>query len=106
MGLVGPRVTGTQPLWPSTRRQTSPVRAIPAPAAGRRRLAAPDDLWEDGSPGCWAGGGFVDAVTSHTEQLDAGAGTVTPLRGVAPSRGLPVALTSFVGRESELGRAA
>jgi predicted ATPase/DNA-binding CsgD family transcriptional regulator len=35
--------------------------------------------------------------------LDAGAGTVTPLRGVAPSRGLPVALTSFVGRESELG---
>lgn len=45
----------------------------------------------------------MDAATSHTEQLDAGAGTVTPLRGVAPSRGLPVALTSFVGRESELG---
>ena len=66
-------------------------------------MAAPDDLWKDGSPGCWAWGGFVDAATSHTEQLDAGAGTVTPLRGVATSRGLPVALTSFVGRESELG---
>ena len=46
----------------------------------------------------------MDAVTSHTEQLDAEAGTVTPLRGVAPGRGLPIALTSFVGRESELGQ--
>ncbi len=46
----------------------------------------------------------MEAVTSDTEQLDAEAGTVTPLVGVAPSRGLPVALTSFVGRESELGQ--
>ncbi|MGZ6692379.1 MAG: helix-turn-helix transcriptional regulator [Solirubrobacteraceae bacterium] len=46
----------------------------------------------------------MDAVTSHTEPLDAEAGTVTPLRGVAPGRGLPIALTSFVGRESELGQ--
>ena len=46
----------------------------------------------------------MDAGTSHAEQLDAGGGTVTPLRGSGRPRGLPVALTSFVGRESELAQ--
>ena len=101
---MGTRVTGTQPLWPSARRRTSPVRAISAPAAGRDAWRRPMTCGRVGRPAVVAGGGFVDAVTSHTEQLDAGAGTVTPLRGVAPARGLPVALTSFVGRESELGQ--
>jgi predicted ATPase/DNA-binding CsgD family transcriptional regulator len=43
----------------------------------------------------------MDAGVSHVE-LDAGGGTVTPLPGARRPRGLPVALTSFVGRESEL----
>ena len=44
----------------------------------------------------------MDAGTSHAEQLDVGGGTVTPLRAPGRPRGLPVALTSFVGRESEI----
>ena len=46
----------------------------------------------------------MDAGTSHAEQLDVGGGTVTPLRAPGRPRGLPVALTSFVGRESELAQ--
>ena len=46
----------------------------------------------------------MDAGTSHAEQLDAEGGTVMPLRGSGRPRGLPVALTSFVGRERELAQ--
>jgi predicted ATPase/DNA-binding CsgD family transcriptional regulator len=45
----------------------------------------------------------VDAGTSHAEQLEVGAGTVTPLTTAARPHNLPVALSSFVGRERELG---
>ncbi len=51
-----------------------------------------------------AGAGLVDAGTSHTQQSAGGVATITPLRGVAPARGLPVALTSFVGRDTELAQ--
>jgi predicted ATPase/DNA-binding CsgD family transcriptional regulator len=44
----------------------------------------------------------MDAGISHAEQLDAGGATVTLLPGAGRPRALPVALTSFVGREREL----
>jgi predicted ATPase/DNA-binding CsgD family transcriptional regulator len=45
---------------------------------------------------------LVDAGISRAGQLEVGSGTVTPLRGVERRHNLPVALTSFVGREREL----
>jgi predicted ATPase/DNA-binding CsgD family transcriptional regulator len=43
------------------------------------------------------------AGASHAEDLDVAAGTVTPLHAVVTPHNLPVALTSFVGRERERG---
>jgi predicted ATPase len=45
---------------------------------------------------------LVDAGTPHAEQLEVGPGAVTPQPAAGPNN-LPVALTSFVGRERELG---
>jgi predicted ATPase/DNA-binding CsgD family transcriptional regulator len=47
--------------------------------------------------------GRLDAGSPQTEQVDVGTATVTPLPGAAWPRRLPVPLTSFVGREHELG---
>src|SRR5262245_9495713 len=46
----------------------------------------------------------MEAGISHAEQLDAGGATVMLLPGAGRPHGLPVALTSFVGRASELAR--
>jgi predicted ATPase/DNA-binding CsgD family transcriptional regulator len=47
--------------------------------------------------------GISVAGVSHAEELRVGDGTVTPLRAAVARHSLPVALTSFVGRERELG---
>jgi predicted ATPase/DNA-binding CsgD family transcriptional regulator len=45
----------------------------------------------------------LNAGMSHAEQAEVGARTVTPLPSAASPHNLPVALSSFVGRERELG---
>ena len=44
----------------------------------------------------------MDTGISHAEELGVGAGTVTLLPSAARPGNLPVALSSFVGREREL----
>src|SRR6478736_2887299 len=96
-------------LSPSGRGRTSPIRAISRVGRGiclSRGSCRPQIVCERVA---WSGRcaerefeGMMDAGTSHAEQLDVGGGTVTALRGSGRPRALPVALSSFVGRESEL----